>query len=164
VIVCLYLSISCTAPSLCLEHFFKSVKAHLHTYSTLITHWVWLAAAQIKYRLIIRYILLPICFVTVITCAVLPAQAHGTKTCTGKGYEYNDQCNFTCDVGYERKGSSVRVCQADGQWSGTATTCEGIQEYFCMQLYHFFPFLLRFLSHREGIEDFHFHCCHPSLI
>ena len=67
-----------------------------------------------------------LCFVAVITCAVLPQQAHGTKTCTGQGYEYNDQCTFTCDVGYERKGSSVRTCQADGQWSGTQATCEGI--------------------------------------
>ena len=68
---------------------------------------------------------------------MLPQQAHGTKTCTGKGSEYNDQCTFTCDVGYERKGSSVRTCQADGQWSGTQATCEGTFEIVLRSFAHY---------------------------
>lgn len=67
-----------------------------------------------------------ICLETAITCSVLPTQAHGSKACTGKGYEYGNTCTFTCDVGYERKGSFTRTCQADRQWSGTQTTCEGM--------------------------------------
>ncbi|KAJ7371255.1 hypothetical protein OS493_027369 [Desmophyllum pertusum] len=60
----------------------------------------------------------------IITCADLPTQAHGVKKCTGNGNEYGNTCTFTCDVGYERKGSSTRTCQADGQWSGSQATCE----------------------------------------
>ena len=56
---------------------------------------------------------------------MLPLLSSGTKNCTGNGNEFNDQCTFTCDEGYERKGSSVRTCQADGTWSGTAASCEG---------------------------------------
>ena len=80
------------------------------------------------------------CSVTVKTCAVLPNQAHGTKTCTGNGNEYNDQCTFTCDLGYERKGSAVRTCQANGQWSGTQATCEGIQIQTCFYENQFIGF------------------------
>ncbi|XP_068719046.1 sushi, von Willebrand factor type A, EGF and pentraxin domain-containing protein 1-like [Montipora capricornis] len=63
----------------------------------------------------------------IVTCAVLPGLSHGTKQCSGKGNEYNDQCSFSCDLGHERKGSASRTCQADGQWSGTATSCEARQ-------------------------------------
>ncbi|PFX17574.1 Sushi, von Willebrand factor type A, EGF and pentraxin domain-containing protein 1 [Stylophora pistillata] len=60
----------------------------------------------------------------VITCAVLPPLNYGDKSCSGRGYEYGNICTFTCDVGYERRGSATRICQADAQWSGSATSCE----------------------------------------
>jgi len=36
---------------------------------------------------------------------------------------FEDTCNFTCDTGYELTSSSLRVCQADGSWSGSPVSC-----------------------------------------
>ena len=30
---------------------------------------------------------------------------------------------FTCDEGYKLKGSPVRTCQSNGEWSGKDTKC-----------------------------------------
>ena len=33
---------------------------------------------------------------------------------------------FQCDEGFVLKGSPVRVCLANGSWSGNGTSCEGV--------------------------------------
>ena len=39
---------------------------------------------------------------------------------------FGDKCLFYCDIGYRQiKGSTKRVCQADGTWSGKAPYCQG---------------------------------------
>ena len=38
------------------------------------------------------------------------------------GYE-GDTCSFTCDTGYELTGSSERICQKNGSWSGSPVSC-----------------------------------------
>ena len=48
-----------------------------------------------------------------------------------------DRCIFSCDEGFERKGSRRRVCQLQNGravWSGRRTTCvEGmIENFFCL--------------------------------
>ena len=40
----------------------------------------------------------------------------------GVGYE-GDTCSFTCNTGYELTGSSERICESDGSWSGSPVSC-----------------------------------------
>ena len=36
---------------------------------------------------------------------------------------YEDTCSFTCNTGYELTGSDTRICQSDGNWSGSDDVC-----------------------------------------
>ena len=35
------------------------------------------------------------------------------------------QANYSCSESYVLNGITTRICQADGQWSGSEPTCEG---------------------------------------
>ena len=37
---------------------------------------------------------------------------------------YNSVVTYTCDVGYTLQGSNSRVCQSNGQWSGSVPQCQ----------------------------------------
>ncbi len=36
---------------------------------------------------------------------------------------YNAVATYTCSTGFSLSGSSIRMCQTDGSWSGAAPTC-----------------------------------------
>ena len=62
-----------------------------------------------------------------IQCDNLSSPANGEiMSCSsgrvGVGYE-GDNCNFTCNTGYELTGSDTRTCQSDGSWSGSPVSC-----------------------------------------
>ena len=61
----------------------------------------------------------------VITCPPLAAPDHGSNDCLleGEGYLPGELCLFKCDDGYKLGGSTSRICQDNGTWSGTTTTC-----------------------------------------
>ena len=40
----------------------------------------------------------------------------------GVGYE-GDSCNVTCNRGYRLTGSTQRICQSNGSWSGSPASC-----------------------------------------
>ena len=48
-----------------------------------------------------------------------------TGICSNPELSYHSYCSFKCSLGYQLKGSEVRVCQLDKTWSGASTTCEG---------------------------------------
>ena len=53
--------------------------------------------------------------------------------CSNPQLSYHSYCSFKCRIGYQLKGSEVRVCQLDKTWSGASTTCQGtrsISAYF----------------------------------
>jgi len=39
---------------------------------------------------------------------------------------YKTECRFSCDEGFEAKGSMVRRCAENGTWIGTDLACTGI--------------------------------------
>ena len=42
-----------------------------------------------------------------------------------EGNTFGSQANYSCSEGYVLNGNSTRMCQSDGQWSGSEPTCEG---------------------------------------
>ncbi|XP_035660141.1 CUB and sushi domain-containing protein 1-like [Branchiostoma floridae] len=57
-------------------------------------------------------------------CPQLTVPANGGAN---GGIYYGDTAAYSCDPGYELIGSSIRTCQADGQWAGMQPTCNKMQ-------------------------------------
>ncbi|KAM9330911.1 sushi domain-containing protein 2 [Gastrophryne carolinensis] len=57
----------------------------------------------------------------VVSCGWLEHPKNGKKE--GTTYLVNSNLTFTCNKGYRLQGSSVRICQEDGTWSGENTQC-----------------------------------------
>jgi len=55
-------------------------------------------------------------------CQALTNQLNGVVT-TADGTTYLKEAEYTCNTGYLLVGSSKRVCQANGEWSGLLPTC-----------------------------------------
>jgi len=56
-------------------------------------------------------------------CGILPAVINGTVDQSG-GTLYMDSTLFTCDLGFNLLGSSVRTCGPDGNWDNAQPTCD----------------------------------------
>ncbi|XP_035684197.1 P-selectin-like [Branchiostoma floridae] len=61
---------------------------------------------------------------TIVQCS---PQSPPTNGGVSGGNSYGDLATFTCDIGYSLVGNNPLLCQADGDWSGTAPTCEIVQ-------------------------------------
>jgi CUB/sushi domain-containing protein len=57
-----------------------------------------------------------------VDCGALAAPANGTAS--GSGTTFGSSRSFACNNGFVLQGSASRTCGADGQWSGTATSCQ----------------------------------------
>ena len=63
------------------------------------------------------------CIVECTTTLLSPS--NGNISCNSTGVpQYEDQCSFSCDSGYELTGSSTRQCLSNGSWSGADVTCD----------------------------------------
>ena len=60
---------------------------------------------------------------TAILCANLSSPVSGTVILDAN--TFGSQANYSCSEGYTLNGTTTRVCQADGQWSGSEPICEG---------------------------------------
>ena len=65
------------------------------------------------------YILL----LTAVDCGTLTDPANGSVNHTA-GTTFRQTATYSCDTGYNLVGDSTRTCNATGQWSGRAPTCE----------------------------------------
>ena len=50
---------------------------------------------------------------------------NGQVTLTS-GTTFGQTATYSCNAGYNLVGGSTRTCQAAGNWSGSAPTCEGM--------------------------------------
>lgn len=61
---------------------------------------------------------------TVVNCGTPPPVTNGVIT--GSDYSYNSTITYSCiAANYKLSGPLERICQADGQWSGTQPVCLG---------------------------------------
>ena len=56
-------------------------------------------------------------------CGSLPVPTNGSSV--GNLTTFPNKILFNCDEGFNLSGSDVRHCQANGEWSGIQTFCEG---------------------------------------
>lgn len=56
-------------------------------------------------------------------CPALQAPADGRKF--GTKYLVDHEVHFACDPGFQLLGSSTRICQANGSWTGQEARCAG---------------------------------------
>jgi len=62
-------------------------------------------------------------YLLAVDCGILN-QPNGGQV-TRDGSSFGSQANYSCSEGYVLNGNTTRVCQGDGQWSGSEPTCEG---------------------------------------
>ena len=75
---------------------------------------------------------------TVVSCGNPGTPANGKIAFTaGNSYVYGNILKATCNHGYRLLGTSIRTCQANGQWTGTAPSC---------QCKIFMPFIAEFFT------------------
>ena len=66
---------------------------------------------------------------TAVDCDSLTTPANGQVNHTA-GTTFGQTATYSCDTGYNLVGDSTRTCQALGNWSGRAPTCQGIVQFY----------------------------------
>ena len=62
---------------------------------------------------------------TAVDCGNLTDPANGIVNHTA-GTTFGQTATYSCDTDYNLVGDRARTCQATGNWSGNAPTCEGM--------------------------------------
>ena len=62
---------------------------------------------------------------TAVDCGNLTHPANGSVNHTA-GTTLGQTATYSCNTGYNLVGDSTRTCQAIGNWSGSAPTCQGV--------------------------------------
>ena len=65
---------------------------------------------------------------TAVDCGNLTDPVNGSVNHT-TGTSLGQTATYSCDPGYNLVGDSPRTCQATGNWSGSAPTCQGVCVY-----------------------------------
>lgn len=66
--------------------------------------------------------------VPVVHCPALAAPQNGFFIQNVCNNHFDAACGIRCQPDYDLQGTSIRLCQADGTWSGTPASCAGEQE------------------------------------
>ena len=62
---------------------------------------------------------------TVVDCNALSDPANGQVSHTA-GTTFGQTATYSCNTGYNLVGDNTRTCQGAGEWSGSASTCQGM--------------------------------------
>ena len=69
------------------------------------------------------------CLFAVVRCARLVLPPHSVQSGCGGNSKYSvfgDKCLLYCHLGFRQiNGSTERICQANGTWSGDEPYCQG---------------------------------------
>ena len=68
-------------------------------------------------------------FSIAVSCGNLSNPVDGEVSADGN--TFGSQANYSCSEGYVLNGNSTRMCQSDGQWSGSEPLCDG-QDLLCV--------------------------------
>ena len=63
-------------------------------------------------------------FLAAVDCGTLSDPTNGQVDHTS-GTTVGQTATYSCNTGYNLVGDSIRTCQAEGIWSGSASTCQG---------------------------------------
>ncbi|XP_044158347.1 L-selectin-like [Bufo gargarizans] len=68
-----------------------------------------------------------------VSCSPLEDLSHGHINCSDEygEYRFKSICEFTCEVGFQLKGSNSLFCQSSGEWSEPTPQCIAVS---CMSL------------------------------
>ena len=86
--------------------------------------------------LYIKYITQTSTFFSAVNCGNLTNPANGQVAHTA-GTTFGQTATYSCNAGYYLVGESNRTCQATGNWSESAPTCQGMLLLYFM-LYDIF--------------------------
>ena len=64
-------------------------------------------------------------FLAAVDCGSLTDPANGQVNHTA-GTTFGQTATYSCNTGYNLVGDSTRTCQSEGEWSGSAPTCQGM--------------------------------------
>ncbi|XP_066294685.1 P-selectin-like [Branchiostoma lanceolatum] len=63
-----------------------------------------------------------------VKCPDLSSPSNGRMSCNnGSTFRHPETCSFSCNHGYELKGSSDLVCGGDEEWRGTPASCQAVK-------------------------------------
>ena len=65
---------------------------------------------------------------TVVDCGTLNTTTNG-QVSHPNGTTFRQTATYNCNTGYNLVGDSIRMCEADGMWSGSEPTCQGVLLY-----------------------------------
>ena len=77
--------------------------------------------SSVNYQAISTYVSL---LSIVADCGALSNPANGQVNTSGT--TFGQTATYSCNTGYNLVGDSTRMCQANGDWSGSAPTCQSI--------------------------------------
>ena len=106
----------------------SSVLSKKNMYCSLrLSPWSWNSCSSIF--LTIKYCLFYIVLSTAVDCGPLCNLTNGQVSHTA-GTTFGQTATYSCNTGYNLVGDNTRTCQADGEWSGSAPTCQGMFLYW----------------------------------
>lgn len=88
----------------------------------ILCHTVFVYSCYIDFRILLWSSLL------VVYCPVLTPPENGFFIQDVCNNHFEAACGVRCQSGFELHGTSIRLCQADGTWSGIPASCTGKEE------------------------------------
>ena len=108
----------------CINVFTITAPQDAHKKLMLQVNWLELFRAQCYIDTYLNHLHIFL-ILTAVDCDSLTDPTNGQITLTA-GTTLGQNATYSCNTGYNLVGESTRTCQASGNWSESAPTCEGM--------------------------------------